>query len=279
MNSFWENESLLSYDVGIIGGGITGLSTAISIKEKSPNTTVAIFESGVFHSGASTKNAGFACFGSITELLEDEKMMGSSKMVELVRKRWSGLKLLVSRIGESNLDFENNGGYELLFKPIPQSEIDRINRLLYPIFGRDVFSIDNGLIEKFGFDTNRIKQLIVNPFEGQINTGKMMNYLLKIAGKFDIRLYTNTPVLEILSDGIKTKDTNFQCKQVVVCTNAFTQKIIPTIDLVPGRGQVLITKPLKNLRFKGVFHYDDGYFYFRNVGNRVLFGGGRNIDQ
>jgi glycine/D-amino acid oxidase-like deaminating enzyme len=41
---------------------------------------------------------------------------------------------------------------------------------------------------------------------------------------------------------------------------------------------VLITKPIKNLHIKGTFHLDKGYYYFRNIDDRILFGGGRNLD-
>ena len=50
------------------------------------------------------------------------------------------------------------------------------------------------------------------------------------------------------------------------------------MDIVPGRGQVLITKPIAGLKFKGIFHFDKGYYYFREIDGRVLFGGGRNKD-
>jgi gamma-glutamylputrescine oxidase len=40
----------------------------------------------------------------------------------------------------------------------------------------------------------------------------------------------------------------------------------------------LITKPIKNLQIKGTFHLEKGYYYFRNIEDRVLFGGGRNLD-
>jgi glycine/D-amino acid oxidase-like deaminating enzyme len=53
---------------------------------------------------------------------------------------------------------------------------------------------------------------------------------------------------------------------------------LPELDLKPARAQVLITKPVKNLKIKGCFHMDKGYYYFRNVANRVLLGGGRNLD-
>ena len=41
---------------------------------------------------------------------------------------------------------------------------------------------------------------------------------------------------------------------------------------------MLITKPIKNLHIKGTFHLDKGYYYFRNIDDRILFGGGRNLD-
>ena len=39
-----------------------------------------------------------------------------------------------------------------------------------------------------------------------------------------------------------------------------------------------MTKPVKGLKFRGTFHYDEGYYYFRNYQDRVIFGGGRNLD-
>jgi gamma-glutamylputrescine oxidase len=50
------------------------------------------------------------------------------------------------------------------------------------------------------------------------------------------------------------------------------------VPVKPGRGQVIITSAIERLPFKGSFHFDEGYYYFRNVGKRVLFGGGRNLD-
>ena len=49
-------------------------------------------------------------------------------------------------------------------------------------------------------------------------------------------------------------------------------------DVAPARAQVLITKPIRNLKLKGTFHYDEGFYYFRNIDDRILLGGGRNLD-
>lgn len=62
--SFWETQTYLSdIDLIVIGSGIVGLSTAISYKQKNKNAKVIVLERGVLPTGASTKNAGFACFG------------------------------------------------------------------------------------------------------------------------------------------------------------------------------------------------------------------------
>ena len=71
MFSYWEQQSFFNYDYIIIGAGITGLSTAIELKERQPKATVLVLERGILPTGASTKNAGFACMCSDTELLAD----------------------------------------------------------------------------------------------------------------------------------------------------------------------------------------------------------------
>ena len=58
--SFWEKYFIAQdTDITIIGSGIVGLSTAISIRERAPHMSVKILERGSVPYGASTKNAGF----------------------------------------------------------------------------------------------------------------------------------------------------------------------------------------------------------------------------
>jgi glycine/D-amino acid oxidase-like deaminating enzyme len=71
---------------------------------------------------------------------------------------------------------------------------------------------------------------------------------------------------------------HFQPTKVLVATNGFAKQLLPELDVQPARAQVLITEPIDNLKIEGTFHYDAGYYYFRNIDNRVLFGGGRNLD-
>ena len=143
MFSIWEKNSFLNYDYIIIGGGILGLSVACSIKENNPALKVLILERGIIPQGASTKNAGFACFGSLTEILSDFKTLGENETVELVEKRWKGIEKLRQRLGDKNIELENNGGYEL----IPESSVSKLDKLGYVndklrnIFPEDTFEL------------------------------------------------------------------------------------------------------------------------------------------
>jgi glycine/D-amino acid oxidase-like deaminating enzyme len=83
----------------------------------------------------------------------------------------------------------------------------------------------------------------------------------------------------IETDEIRTTaGFSFKAKHIVVTTNGFAKTLLPELNVEPARAQVLVTEPIPGLKLKGTFHYDKGYYYFRNIGNRVLFGGGRNMD-
>jgi glycine/D-amino acid oxidase-like deaminating enzyme len=74
-------------------------------------------------------------------------------------------------------------------------------------------------------------------------------------------------------------DVNIKTKQLVITVNGFAKSLVPNLDVQPARGQVLVTSPIKDLSLKGTFHHNEGFDYFRNIGDRILLGGGRNLDH
>lgn len=289
MLSFWEKRSFIHFDYIIVGSGIVGLSTAASIIEKKKKAKVLVLERGLLPTGASTKNAGFACFGSPTELLADLKVMSENRVLELVELRYKGITLLRRRLGDKKIGYIPTGGYELLFeahKNVPDA-MSYLNRLLWPVFKNKAFKLRDQLISQLGFSPS-VKHLIYMPFEAQIDTGQMMSHLKTYVSHHGVSIITGAKVegIEVLHnkvilsvyDNVLGAPIDFWAEKVAVCTNAFTIDFFPGLDIRPGRGQVLITKPIEKLPFQGVFHFDEGFYYFRNVGKRVLIGGGRNLD-
>lgn len=288
--SYWEIKSWLTdVDYTIVGSGIVGLNCVLQLKERFPKSKILILERGVLPQGASTKNAGFACFGSLSELIEDLKTHSETEVFNLVKQRVEGLSLLRQTLGDDNIDYQELGGYELFTKTnesiyeecLQQKGV--INKLLKPIFKADIFSLKS---DKFGFQNIQPKQGF-NQFEGQIDTGKMMSALLQLVHKKDIKILNATAVESFSEDSnsvkVKTNYFEFTTSKLLIATNGFASKLLDkslNLDyrVKPARAQVLITEPIKNLKIKGTFHLEKGYYYFRNIDNRILFGGGRNLD-
>lgn len=285
--SYWERETFFSdIDIAIAGSGIVGLSAAYYLKKKAPALKILIIERGPLPSGASSRNAGFCCFGSPSEVLHDLSVNGEDKVFSLVEKRWKGLENLRMLLGDKQIDFQPNGGYELfnikdkvLFEKCHE-KIEYLNKRLKNIIGKKVYELNDDKIAEFGF--KNVLHIIENKFEGQIDTGKMINNLIRLVKKNDIGIINGMTISSFAEEGqyvtINSGGITFKAKKLLVATNGFARLLLPQLPVKPARAQVLVTKPVRGLKFKGVFHFDEGFYYFRNINSRVLFGGGRNLD-
>jgi len=282
--SYWERESFLEKkDYIIIGSGIVGLTCALELKQLNPQASITILEKGFLPAGASTKNAGFTCFGSPSELLDDLNHLNAEDVFKLVENRVNGLAKLRRIVGDRNMEYKEYGSYEL-FKDTELyhkciDNLEYLNKQLKPIFNQNTFEV---FTKPKDFGLAKESLLIKNVFEGQLNTGLMMKNLITLATKAGVEILNGFTVANIakINEGWKVlgKQTSIETKKLILCNNAFASKLLPELDVKPARAQVLITKPIKNLKIKGCFHMDRGYYYFRNVANRVLLGGGRNLD-
>jgi gamma-glutamylputrescine oxidase len=285
--SIWEKESFYApKDVIIIGSGLAGLWTALYLKKKKPGISITIVDRGIIPTGASTRNAGFACFGSLTELLRDAATNGEDKMLSLVEMRYRGLQRIQKVFGKKQIDFDLIGGYELFTKEDKwnQSELEDkmegLNKLLKPVVSeKNTFRLADKKIRRFGFD--HITHLAENKAEGYLHSGKLCQALLREVQGKGVTVLSAVEITGFEKTGeliscYTNQHITLQAAKVVVCTNAFAKQLLPDLDIVPARGQVLVTAPIKDLAFKGTFHYQEGFYYFRNLGNRILLGGARN---
>lgn len=285
--SYWEREQYFTgIDVFIAGSGIVGINAALQLKKRFPSMKIVIGERGVIPTGASTKNAGFACFGSMTELIDDLTRMSEDEVLALVERRFRGLARLRNMVGDANMDLQMLGGYEVFedtesFKECAD-RIGEFNEKMKKTIGlSNVYSVADDKITSFGL--GNVKHMILNSGEGQINSGAMMSTLISLAKQEGIQFMNG---IEIESYSRKGKELeiqttggfSFNAANLIICTNGFAKTLLPELNVEPARAQVLITKEIPGLKLRGTFHYDKGYYYFRNVGNRILFGGGRNLN-
>jgi glycine/D-amino acid oxidase-like deaminating enzyme len=281
--SFWEYDTYYRmWDVAIIGSGINGLSAGISILEREPDTKVVIVDRWFIPLGASTRNAGFSCFGSPSEIADDIRTMGEEAAMSLVSQRWKGLNKLKKRLHGSLASYEENGGYELFSDDQFRDIFDKlpyINQLVSEAIELPfAFEEVRGLSGIQGF-----ARVLKNPLEGQLHPAWMMEHLKMQFEKLGGKIWTGLTVEAIEEKEDKVVLSNalaipVEASKVIVTTNAFATQLLPELDICGARNHVLVTEPIKDLGWKGCYHYDKGFYYFRNIGDRILLGGARNKD-
>lgn len=282
--SFWETTHWMNKQaLTVVGGGITGIQAAISAKKANPGWPVAVLERGPLPSGASTKNAGFACIGSLSEIADDIRNIGPDRTFALMERRFRGLALLREQAGNAALNYRHGGGYEVFRQQDQATWEDAANVFDLANAGVAVFS---GVEEAFrpcppvpGMAD--LRSGFVSSLEGQLDPGAMMQTLHRQALELGVEIRTGWPVAAIEHTGQDYEISirglgSFRSDRVIVATNGFARQLLPELALRPVRNQVLITEPVPGLGWEGTFHYDRGYVYFRNVGERVLLGGFRN---
>jgi glycine/D-amino acid oxidase-like deaminating enzyme len=279
--SFWEKETFLkSYDLIIIGAGITGLSSALFYRRHHPGARILVLDKGSIPEGASTRNAGFACVGSITEHVSDMEKETEEKIKERIQRRYRGLHLLRRTLGDTAIDYENCGGYEIFTETREFEEarehIPQFNDRMKELCGEEEIYQPK---ELNGYDA------IYNRLEGALHPGKMMQVLLNKVTESGTAVRWNAIAKNIDDQGSVSiagaaydkSGFTLEADQILVAANGFSAQLLSEVPIKPARGLVMVSEPWHDdMPWKGTFSYDRGYVYFRNVGNRLLLGGGRN---
>lgn len=287
MWSIWERTGFhRDADLVVVGGGLVGLFTALFHQRARPGDHVVVLEQGAFPAGASVRNAGFACFGSPSELLADIAAEGEAAALARVEERWRGLLELRAELGDGNIGFEASGGHELfmandpLYTHVAQG-FDGLNKALSPILGAVAYRWIDTSIKPLVF--KQVEHLARTDLEGPLDSGMLMRTLLRKTTAEGVLFRGGSTVTGVEENSaqvvVQLQDgSSMRAAHVVVATNGYSTSLLPGIDVLPARGQVLLTGPVPGLSLRGTYHMDEGYIYFREYQGGVLLGGGRNLD-
>ena len=283
--SYWERQSFLeTFDVIVVGGGIAGLSTAIELKNKNGDLEIAVLERSWLSDGASSKNAGFACFGSISEFVDDMKDMSFDEVVNLGVRRFRGIEKLVEKYSEELLKLDWNGGHEIFFEEDKESFIhccqlvEKFNDAFHSKIGLRPYSVSTqpefqGILNLVG--------VISNKYEGGLNTGAMLRAMVDRALKLGVKVFNGVEVRGFQEIGsemhIETAVGNWKSKRLAFCISSFHAHLFEELEMQTKRNQIIVTKPIPDLKLNGTFHHQEGYNYFRNIDGRILMGGMRHL--
>jgi gamma-glutamylputrescine oxidase len=291
-NNFWQDSSIplgtknggtptrgAIYDVVIVGGGFAGLSTAWRLLEKSPTLRIVVLEAKNIGFGASGRNAGLILPYPIMPawiVSNDSETHNNLKSLhQIIISTVGDLQKAGAPIdrGSAVLTTRRSLGIPVI------GWLDRKSRGLgFPteLLGPDVLGQDYQIKCKVGL---RVPAFLVQPYNLAVF---LRGLVLGLGG--DIR--ESCAVKSILQRGeevhLQTNQGIVKGRQVVLCTNAYTDQLAPIIEKKTRvtHSFMLASEPLPTEKLSQmggdktlIFDFGPPMTYLRLVGDRVLFGG------
>ena len=286
---YWTASSVFAaYDVVIVGGGFTGLCAGITLLKNAPKLRVAILESELLGTRASSRNAGFVCFGSASEIQRDVEIHGAEQVQILLRLKLKGVKVLIEYLKTRKTSYHRAPAYELLMSDFPEARekaldsLEPLNKVFHTAIGvSDYFKQNPALSKQYGLPG--LGEVISMKYEAQVNPANVVAALTLLFKNLGGIFINGCTALQYHRNHdkivVQTTFGELKANHLVIASNAFAPILQPKLNIQPNRAQVLVTSPLAKMPFKGNYHINFGYLYFRNVeGNRLLLGGARNVD-
>jgi gamma-glutamylputrescine oxidase len=262
-------------DVLIVGAGLCGSWLAYFLKKRNPRLDIAVVEKSL-GLGASTKNAGFLSPGNISEWLDDLQGNSWETIFETFLARLEGLHTVRREFGD-RLFMDELGSADL--DPVTPETADLMKRFNKELAAR-------GLPPSFNETEMRLAgknvPVITSPEGWGINPVELLNALHASLREGGVHLVFGARA-ENVGNGraaLVSQGHNHEIRYdyAFLCTNARAKILNPHSNVQPTRAQAVVTKPcdISNMPRALGFRYQ-GYDYFRPVGNRLLYGGGRHL--
>lgn len=286
--SFWLDRTNPSnkqtFDVVVVGAGITGLSTAYWLEKEDPSLKVAIVEKHRVAFGASGRNAGFITCGSVEHFNRMISKHGLEQAVEIWKFSETNLKLIEEEIIQGQgqkIQFEKKGAFSLAAQPNEFTELKKVSEIMTSL------KIPNEILE--GNDVE--KRLGAVNFVGGIKyvddaSTNPVALLEMLRGKIKAPIFEGVEAYKIdtTDEGtkvLKTDKGDFETSMVVLALNGYAANLHPWFKdkIYPTRGQCLMMEPIE--RFMEGPCYANFYLdYFRQAPTgELLIGGFRQMEK
>ncbi|MEV8408970.1 FAD-binding oxidoreductase [Streptomyces niveus] len=275
-------------DLLVVGGGYSGLWTALLAKERDPHRDVVLIEGREVGWAASGRNGGF-CSASLTHGLANglSRWPGELRTLEdLGGSNLDGIESAVERYG-IDCDFERTGDISVATQP---HQLDDLRQLHDEAAEAGFTGLDL-------LDGEEVRAEVDSPtFLGglwdrrgvaMLNPARLAWGLKRACLDLGVRIYENTPGLELARSGpgmaVRTPYGRVLARHVALGTNVFpslVRRVRPYT--VPVYDYALTTEPLDEdqlgaIGWRGRQGLSDGanqFHYFRiTADNRILWGG------
>ena len=278
----------ITCDIAIIGGGLTGISTALSLGEKGYN--VCLFEAGSVGDGGSGRNGGQICQGWSASFEKLSKYIKPELRQEMWLTGIAGPSLIKDRIKRYKIDCDIKWGYvHTAIHKGHMRDLDDYQRS----FEKHGYSQLSALPDK----SSLLKYIRSDAYigglydsgSGHLHPLKYLFGLARAAAKAGVHIYTKSPISSIQTANNINRLTTAQgikitAGKLIICGNAYLGSVSPKKlrgRIAPVTSSVMATEPLGDFEIEdtipskvAIADGNTALNYFRiDKQNRLIFGG------
>lgn len=264
----------ISADLVIVGGGYTGLWTALRAKERDPDRRVVVLEARTIGWAASGRNGGF-CEASLTHGEENGANRWPEELDQLEQlglENLDGIQRTVERYG-MDAEFERTGQLAVAVEP---------------------YQLDWLATQEDALDADATRALVNSPTYlgglwekddcALVHPAKLAVELARAAADLGVEFYEHS-LVRAIEEGpvVRTAKGSVRARQVALATNVFPSLLRRNrLMTVPVYDYVLMTEPLTAQQWddvgwterQGVADMANQFHYYRRTADgRILFGG------
>lgn len=275
----------LSVDIVVIGGGMAGLSAAQSFHEK--GYSVALLEKNYCGAGASGKSSGFITPDSELSLSNLSDLYGCDSAAALWEFVVSGVAIIKNNIEQYSLACDQQVQDTLVVANSPSAFSYRIAR-------------EHESRIKIGYKSTLLSPEQLSAFLGSsdyyggvcypdtfgINAFLYCQEMKKKLQHQGVNIFEETPVIQLLDDGVQTVYSHVKAAKIIVCIDKFLPELHKlNNEIYHAQTFLMMSSPLQDSEVKQLFPQknlmvwdtDLVYTYYRLAGNNRLLLGGASL--
>jgi glycine/D-amino acid oxidase-like deaminating enzyme len=277
----------VSCDLAVVGGGYSGLWTALMAKERDPSLDVVLIEADRIGGAASGRNGGF-CAASITHGLGNGLERWPDEIATLERlghANLAGIEKTVARYG-IDCDFELTGEMSVATAPW-QLEGLREDAAAAARLGRQPTFLDADAVRQEVDSPTYLGALWDKDGAAMVHPAKLAWGLRAACESVGVRIYERTPGTSLHDEGdrllLRTPYGSVSAAKVALGTGVFRPLLKRLRNfIVPVYDYALMTEPLSPAQLEslgwrnrqGIADSANRFHYYRlTADNRILWGG------
>ena len=276
-------ETVEEFDLVVVGGGYTGLWTALLAKERDPDARVAVLEARTVGWAASGRNGGF-CEASLTHGEVNGARRWPKELAQLDRLGLQNLDEIEQTVASRgwDVDFERTGTLAVA------TEEYQVAELRDSATDVDLF-FDEAAVRAEVDSPTYLAGLWSTRSTALIHPGKLVAELARACAEAGVQIFENSPVrgIDTRTEGatvvVETRHGSALAAKVALATNAFPSILKRyRLHTVPVYDYVLMTEPLSAEQLasigwshrQGLADLANQFHYYRlTADNRILWGG------